>query len=178
MTTPGVLQMRWLTTPVMADPIVRQQILECWRDVSNAGGAVGFPFPPVTYEQVRSSLERMVQSLDEPANRLLPAALNDQLAGWLFLAGNSSELTAHWARILRVQTALGFRRRGVGRALMTEVALQPPKTWPLTICALNCVQAWALKTSTSHAVGRKSGVDQELSGSRRVTKTRSSWACP
>ncbi|MCX6500239.1 MAG: GNAT family N-acetyltransferase [Arthrobacter sp.] len=76
----------------------------------------------MTDEQVRSSLERMVQSLEEPANRLLLAAVNDQLAGWLFLAGNSSELTAHWARILRVQTALGFRKRGVGRALMTEVA--------------------------------------------------------
>lgn len=114
--------MRWLTTPATIDPIVQQQLLECWRDVSNAGGAVGFPFPPVTDEQVRSSLECMVRSLDEPANRLLLATVNDQLAGWLFLAGNSNELTAHWARVLRVQTALGFRKRGVGRALMTEVA--------------------------------------------------------
>jgi hypothetical protein len=40
--------MRWLTTPVMVSRIVLQQLLECWRDVSNAGGAVGFPFPPHT----------------------------------------------------------------------------------------------------------------------------------
>ncbi|WP_374199830.1 N-acetyltransferase family protein [Arthrobacter sp. SO5] len=44
------------------------------------------------------------------------------MAGWLLLAGNSSELTAHWARVLRVQTALDFRNCGVGRALMEEVA--------------------------------------------------------
>lgn len=112
MTAP--LQMRWMAAPAMVDPVVRRQLLECWRDVTNAGGAVGFPFPPVSDEQVRSSLDAMVQSLDESANRLLLASINGELAGWLFLAGNSSELTAHWARVLRVQTALGFRKRGVG----------------------------------------------------------------
>lgn len=120
MTAP--LQMRWLTTPAMVNPAMRKQLLGCWRDVSNAGGAVGFPFPPVSDEQVLASLDAMVQSLDEPANRLLLATINGALAGWLFLAGNSNELTAHWARVLRVQTALGFRTRGVGRALMAEVA--------------------------------------------------------
>lgn len=117
-----LLQMRWLTAPEMAGPVVRRQLLECWREVSNAGGAVGFPFPPVSDDQVMVSIDAMVQSLDEPTNRLLLATINGELAGWLFLAGNSNELTAHWARVLRVQTALDFRKRGVGRALMTEVA--------------------------------------------------------
>lgn len=120
MTAP--LQMRWLTTPAMVNPAMRKQLLACWRDVSNAGGAVGFPFPPVSAEQVLASLDAMVESLDDSANRLLLATINGELAGWLFLAGNSNELTAHWARVLRVQTALGFRKQGVGRALMTEVA--------------------------------------------------------
>lgn len=117
-----VLQTRWLTAPAMVDPFVQRQLLECWREVSNAGGAVGFPFPPVSNEQVLSSLDAMIKSLDKPANRLLLATIDKELAGWLFLAGNSSELTAHWARVLRVQTALGFRKRGVGHALMAEVA--------------------------------------------------------
>jgi len=38
------------------------------------------------------------------------------------LAGNPGSLTAHWARALRVQTALEHRGRGVGRILMVEVA--------------------------------------------------------
>lgn len=116
------LQMWWMTAQTMVGPIARRQLLECWRDVSNAGGAVGFPFPPVSEEQVITSLDAMVLSLDEPANRLLLATINGELAGWLFLAGNSNELTAHWARVLRVQTAPAYRKRGVGRALMTEVA--------------------------------------------------------
>lgn len=117
-----LLQLRWVSTPAMLGLIVRQQLLECWRDVSNAGGAVGFPFPKVCDEQVQLSLEAMVESLDQRANRLLLATVNDQLAGWLFLAGNSNELAEHWARVLRVQTALGFRKHGVGRSLMSEVA--------------------------------------------------------
>ncbi|WP_230854346.1 GNAT family N-acetyltransferase [Arthrobacter terrae] len=68
-----------------------------------------------------ASLDDMVQSLDEPGNWLLLASINGELAGWLFLAGIANELTAHWARVLRVQTALSFRKCGVGRALMDEV---------------------------------------------------------
>lgn len=114
-------QMQWLTTPTMVDPVVRRQLMLCWRDVSNAGGAVGFPFPPVSEEQVLVSLDAMIESLDEPANRLLLAIINGELAGWLFQVGNTNELTAHGARVLRVQTAISFRKRGVGRALMAEV---------------------------------------------------------
>lgn len=118
----ALLPMSWLTTPEMIEPRMRSQLLECWREVSNAGGAVGFPFPPVSDEQVSSSIDAMVRSLDQEVNRVLVATVNGKLAGWLLLAGNSNELTAHWARVLRVQTALEFRNCGVGRALMEEVA--------------------------------------------------------
>lgn len=117
-----VLQMSWLTTPAMVGPRVRNQLLECWGDVSNAGGAVGFPFPPVSAEHVLPAIDAMVRSLDQDVNRILIATMNGELAGWLLLAGNSNELTAHWARVLRVQTALDFRNCGIGSALMEEVA--------------------------------------------------------
>jgi GNAT superfamily N-acetyltransferase len=60
--------------------------------------------------------------LDLEVNRILIATMGGELAGWLLLASNPSELTAHWARVLRVQTALVFRNCGVGRALMDEVS--------------------------------------------------------
>lgn len=118
----AVLQMAWLTTPAMVGPLVRNQPVGCWRDVSNAGGAVGFPFPPVSDDQVIVAVDAMVRSLGEDTNRVLIATSGGELAGWLLVAGNSNELTAHWARVLRVQTALEFRNCGVGRALMEEVA--------------------------------------------------------
>lgn len=116
------LQLQWLVDPTMVDPEIRIRLLRCWRDVANAGGAVGFPFLPVTDEQVNSSINSMADSLSQGINRILLATVKSEIAGWLYLAGNSSELTSHWARVLRVQTALEFRGQGVGRALMNEVS--------------------------------------------------------
>lgn len=115
-------ELRWLSTPAVVDAQLREQLLACWRDVSNAGGAVGFPFLPVGDEHVAPAVEEMVASLDPQLNRLLVATADQALVGWLFLAGNAWRLTAHWARVLRVQTAPAHRATGVGRALMAEVA--------------------------------------------------------
>lgn len=101
---------------------MREALVACWREVSNAGGAVGFPFPPVADDEVRPALDALVESLDSQLDRLLLATVDGDVAGWLLLAGNSSPLTAHWANVMRVQTALAYRSTGVGRALMAEVA--------------------------------------------------------
>lgn len=105
----------------MVDRITRDELLACWRDVSNAGGAVGFPILPVTNEQVLPAVEALIGSLNPTLNRLLLATVDQTLAGWLLLVGNADILTAHWARVLRVQTAPEHRGTGVGRALMNEV---------------------------------------------------------
>ena len=117
----GSLRFHWLTAPSMVDEVMQAQLLTCWRDVSNAGGAVGFPLLPVTTEQVRPAIEGLIASLDPSLNRILVAMVDQTLAGWLVLVGNTDTLTAHWARVLRVQTALEHRGIGVGRALMREV---------------------------------------------------------
>jgi GNAT superfamily N-acetyltransferase len=115
------LRFRWVTAPSMVDNITRAQLLACWRDVSNAGGAVGFPLLPVTNEQVGPAIEALIGSLDPTLNRLLLATVDQALAGWLVLVGSADMLTAHWARVLRVQSAPEHRGTGVGRALMSEV---------------------------------------------------------
>jgi GNAT superfamily N-acetyltransferase len=105
----------------MVDKHTQAQLLTCWRDVSNAGGAVGFASLPVTTEQVEPAIESLVESLDPSLKRLLLATVDQRLAGWLVLVGNADILTSHWARVLRVQTTLEHRGGGVGRALMREV---------------------------------------------------------
>ena len=111
----------WATSPVDVDDATRDELLACWRDVSNAGGAVGFPFLPVDDAQVRPAVDAMVSALDPAGDRLLLARVDGALAGWLVLVRNASPLTAHWARVLRVQTAPAHRGRGTGRVLMEEV---------------------------------------------------------
>ena len=114
--------LQWLTEPSMVDARTRHEILSCWRDVSNAGGAVGFPFLPVEDAQVLPAVDAMIDSLDPLVCRLLLATVGESLAGWLLLVGNTTKVTAHWARVLRVQTAVAYRRTGIGRSMMTEAS--------------------------------------------------------
>lgn len=106
----------------MVEPGMREALAICWREVSNAGGAVGFPFLAISADQVRTAVVEFVESLNPRSNRLLLVNVGGDFAGWLLLAGNSGPLTAHWARVLRAQTALSHRATGVGRVLMGEVA--------------------------------------------------------
>ena len=119
---PSGVILQWLTEPSMVDAHTRHQLLNCWRDVSNAGGAVGFPFLPVEDAQVLPAVDAMVDSLDPLLSRLLLATVDESLAGWLLLVGNTSKLTAHWGRVLRVQTAIAHRGTGIGRSMLTEVS--------------------------------------------------------
>ena len=113
---------RWLLSPSDVDPVTRTKLAARWLEVSNVGGAVGFPFIPVTLDEVAAATERLVGGLDPHTTRLLTALRGDELLGWLTLDLNRNSLTSHWARVGRVQTALAHRGTGVGQALMEEVA--------------------------------------------------------
>jgi GNAT superfamily N-acetyltransferase len=116
------LSLRWLTTPAEATPALRSSLTSCWRDVANAGGAVGFAeLLPVSDDDVAPVVDELAAGLDPKLNRLLVAARGDALAGWLLLTGNTNPVTAHWGHVSRVQTALRARGTGVATALMTEL---------------------------------------------------------
>ena len=116
------LSLRWLTRPDEVPPRLRAALTTCWRDVVNAGGAVGFAeLRPVRDDDVAPVLEEIVAGLDPQLSRLLLATLGDAPAGWLLLTGNANPVTAHWGRVSRLQTAVEARGTGVARALMTEL---------------------------------------------------------
>nr|WP_243850306.1 GNAT family N-acetyltransferase [Modestobacter marinus] len=95
----------------------------CWRDVANAGGAVGFAQQlPVTDDVVRPAVEDTVATLGTGLGRLLVVRQDGRLAGWLLLTSNAGPVLGHWGRVTRVMTALSARGSGAGRVLMTEVA--------------------------------------------------------
>jgi GNAT superfamily N-acetyltransferase len=102
------------------DVDLRDALTSCWVQVTNAGGAVGFPFPPVDAEEVGPAVDDMCRSLHPDRARLLLAYVDEQLAGWVTVVRNPSRLTAHWATIQRLQTATAFRGLGIGRALMVR----------------------------------------------------------
>jgi GNAT superfamily N-acetyltransferase len=118
MTTRADLDITQLTHPGDADPAVRQELTACWIAVTNAGGAAGFPFPPVDAGQVTPAIDALAARLDPRRCRMLLARMNGSLAGWVFLSRDTSPLIAHWGTINHLQTQPAHRNQGIGSALM------------------------------------------------------------
>ena len=102
------------------DDVLRGELLACWTDVSNAGGAVGF-VPPVTADDVDPVLTRLLEGVHSGRDVLAVLTVDGVTAGWAALVGSSSPLRSHWATVLRVQVHPSRQSAGLGRALMEGV---------------------------------------------------------
>ena len=102
------------------DDVLRGELLACWTDVSNAGGAVGF-VPPVTQDDVAPVLGRLLEGLHSGRDVLAVLTVDGATAGWAALVGFSSPLRRHWATVLRVQVHPSHQAQGLGRVLMRGV---------------------------------------------------------
>ena len=122
MSDPSGPSVHWSTAPAEVSPGLRAELAACWREVVNAGGAVGFAEQaPVSDAVVGPAVEQVVARLDVRLSRLLVATRGHQVLGWLVLTGNADPVTAHWGRVTHVQTRPTVRGTGVGRALLTEL---------------------------------------------------------
>ncbi|MFE7394478.1 GNAT family N-acetyltransferase [Streptomyces sp. NPDC057582] len=115
------LSFRQHTLPHDVDAALQQQLTRCWIEVSDAGGAVGFPFPPVDSDEVAAATAGIVAALDADSSRLLTAWAGSELVGWLNVRRDTHPLVAHWGTLHHVQTRVCVRGRGVGAALMNRV---------------------------------------------------------
>ncbi len=102
------------------DDALRAAMRECWVDVSNAGGAVGF-VPPVTAEDVEPALDHLVRGVHERGDALVVLDVDGELAGFAVLVTSHHVLKRHWASVLRVQVHPDHQGRGLGRVLMDGV---------------------------------------------------------
>lgn len=118
MTTRHDLDIIQLTHPGDADLAIRQELTACWIAVTNAGGAAGFPFPPVNVSHVAPAVDALATSLDPQRSRILLARKDGTLAGWVALSRDPNPLIAHWGTVNHLQTQLGHRNEGIGSALM------------------------------------------------------------
>ena len=114
---PPVLDQR--CDPEHVSARLRQELIDCWIAVSNAGGAVGFPFLPVDTTIVSPVADELIASLSHN-RRLLIAVAGGVLAGWVHLQSDQNPLIAHWGSISRLQTLPAFRGQGIGGALMAH----------------------------------------------------------
>jgi len=102
------------------DAALRQDLLACWTEVTNAGGAVGF-VPPVTEDDVAPVLDRLLEGVRSGRDVLALLTVDGATAGFASLVGFSSPLRRHWATVLRVQVHPAHQGRGLGTVLMHGV---------------------------------------------------------
>ncbi len=102
------------------DDVLRQELLSCWTEVTNAGGAVGF-VPPVAECDVAPVLDRLLEGVLSGRDVLALLTVDGATAGFATLVGSSSPLRRHWATVLRVQVHPSHQGRGLGRVLMLGV---------------------------------------------------------
>jgi len=110
-----------LTHPRDADPAVRRELTACWIAVTNAGGAAGFPFPPVDTRHVAPAVDNLAGGLDPQRSRILLARSSGALAGWVVVGRDPNPLIAHWGIVNHLQTQLAYRNQGIGSALMRRL---------------------------------------------------------
>jgi GNAT superfamily N-acetyltransferase len=102
------------------------EIVACWADVSNAGGAVGF-VPPVTMDDVLPKAEAQFAGVRSGRDRLVVGRIArgeqaGRLAAAAFLVANDFAFTVHWQTVRRVMVHPDFQGSGYGYRLMAELA--------------------------------------------------------
>ena len=102
------------------DDVLRQELLSCWTDVTNAGGAVGF-VPPVVEDDVAPVLDRMLDGVRAGRDVVALLTVDGVTAGFAALVRPSGPLRRHWASVLRVQVHPSRQGQGLGRVLMAGV---------------------------------------------------------
>jgi GNAT superfamily N-acetyltransferase len=112
---------RQFTSPVLVDQRLFGDVVDCWVAVSDAGGAVGFPFPPVDRDLVAAAAGRLIAGLDPERSHLIVAEQDGELAGWVNLTRDPDPLIAHWGTVHHLQTHPQFRGRGIGAGLMRRL---------------------------------------------------------
>lgn len=117
----GSVEIQVVRTPDVVDAQLRDGLAACWAATANAGGAVGFPWPPVTMRQVHGALDELIAGLEAAQTVLVVAEDDEGVAGWVSLDLNRSPLVEHWATVRRLQAHPRARGTGVGSALMAEL---------------------------------------------------------
>ncbi|MFT2016450.1 N-acetyltransferase family protein [Streptomyces sp. 796.1] len=103
-------------TPVLQDDLVR-----LWTEVTQAGGAVGF-VPPVTEDDIRPVAEEQLAAVrpGPGGTRLIAAYDAGRLVGTVFIAPAKHRLMLHWATLVTVMVHPDLQGGGRGKAMLRE----------------------------------------------------------
>jgi predicted N-acetyltransferase YhbS len=110
-------------------PALRAEIATCWADVSDAGGAVGFPYAPVDRAEVTGAVDAIAELVRAATAVLFVARDDGGVAGWVALERDRFVLHQHWAWIRRLQSHPRCRGQRVGAQLMANLIDYARDAW-------------------------------------------------
>ncbi|MGW5671604.1 N-acetyltransferase family protein [Micromonospora sp. NPDC003776] len=119
------MDLRFVLDPELT-PALREQLVDLWVDVTNAGGAVGF-VAPVAAADVRPVAERTFADITGGPDRLLVGYAGARPVAVLIFADNRFHLKNHWGILKRVMVHPDTQGRGYGLDLMREAARRAPE---------------------------------------------------
>ncbi|MEU4331290.1 GNAT family N-acetyltransferase [Nonomuraea dietziae] len=114
--------LRFVLNPELTEDLF-DDVLDCWVDVTNAGGAVGW-VPPVTADDIRQVATATFARCGEKGPDSLLVGLDGEgrVAAWAVLVANANPLMAHWRTVMRVMVHPKHQGKGYGADLMRAVA--------------------------------------------------------
>ena len=100
-----------------ASPKLREDLLETWISVTNAGGSVGFT-PPADRTAVAAALDATLERVAADRDALGILQRDETTVGMGLLVDTGSAIQRHWRTLLRVMVRPELQGIGAGRLLV------------------------------------------------------------
>jgi predicted N-acetyltransferase YhbS len=100
------------------DPVRREQLLDVWVEVTNAGGSVGFA-APAPVDQIAATLDVHLAAVASGRDALgVVRGEGGAAVGLGLLVSRGVDLFAHWRTVLRLMVHPSLQGTGAGRLLV------------------------------------------------------------
>jgi GNAT superfamily N-acetyltransferase len=100
-----------------SSPQLRDELLDTWVAVTDAGGAVGF-VPPADRAEIAPALDSALARVTDGRDDLGVLRLEGRAVGMGILVAHTSALRRHWRTVLRVMVHPDLQGQGAGAQLL------------------------------------------------------------
>jgi GNAT superfamily N-acetyltransferase len=98
-------------------PELREELLDMWVKVTDAGGAVGFT-PPADVQAIASALDERLDRIAAGTDVLGVLRRDGEVVGMGFLVNGDSALRLHWRTVMKLMVRPELQGLGAGRLLL------------------------------------------------------------